>query len=160
MNADEAEKEETNNEITVSESTDTLDDWNGETIVVCTAEEANFKDMKVSDEVCPDEEYEKVKDVPKSICSVEFYPSKYKLDGLAEFRAKIEEYFKNRTDVISEVIKCEVENYGNNVKLVTEMKMKRGWCFFYFDQEENYPDLEGVRTVRHACTDLSNCDKR
>ena len=39
--------------------------------------------MKVSDEVCPDEEYEKVEDVPKSICSVEFYPSKYKLDGLA-----------------------------------------------------------------------------
>ena len=38
------------------------------------------------------------------------------------------------------------------------MKMKRGWAFFYSDPEENYPDLEGVRTVRHACRDLSNCD--
>ena len=69
---------------------------------------------------------------------------------------EIQEYFENRTDVISKVINCEVENYGNNVKLVTEMKVKRGWILLYFDPEENYPDLEGVRTVRHACKDLTH----
>ena len=71
----------------------------------------------------------------------------------------IENYFINRKDVIKEVIKCEVVNYGNNERLVSEMKMKRGWIFFFCDPEENYADLKGVRTVRHECKDLSNCDK-
>ena len=107
----------------------------------------------------PYEEYQQVEHESKSICSVEVYPVKYQLDELAGFRTKIEEYFKGRTDVIQKVIKCEVENYGNNVKLVTEVKVKRGWIFFYCDPEANYPDLEGVRTLRHACKDVSNCDK-
>ena len=113
---------------------------------------------KISDEVCPDEEYEQVEHQSKSICSVEVYQWKYELDGLAGFRAKIEEYFKSRTDVIQKAIKCGVENYGNNLKLVTEVKVKRGWIFFYGDPEANYLDLEEVRTLRHACKDLSNCD--
>ena len=155
--ADEAVNEENNVEQTGTKENG-ISDQNDETLVG-TAEEASVENMKVFDEVCPDEEYDKVEPEAKSICSVKFYPLEYKLDGRAEFRAKIEEYFENRKDVISKVIKCEVENYGNNVKLVTEMKVKRGWIFFYADPEENYPDLEGVRTVRHACRDLSNCDK-
>ena len=144
--ADEAVQEENNVEQTGNKEIG-INDQNDETIVG-TALEASVENMKVFDEVCPDEEYDKVEPKAKSICSVEFYPLKYKLDGRAEFRAKIKEYFENRSDVINKVIKCEVENYGNNVKLVTEMKMKRGWAFFYSDPEENYPDLEGVRTVR------------
>ena len=60
----------------------------------------------------------------KSICSVEVYPKHYKLDGLKSFRDSVEEYFENRKDVIKRVIKCEVENYGNNVKLVVEVKAR------------------------------------
>ena len=90
---------------------------------------------------------------------MDFYPIKYKLDRLEEFRGRIEDYFTNRKDVIQKVIKCEVVNYGNNVRLVTEVKVKRGWIFFFCDPEGNYADLEGVRTVRHECQDLCNCDK-
>ena len=117
--------------------------------------------IQVDDEVCPDAEYEDEKGIAvaeTSVCSVQLFPKRYTLDKLEGFRSSIEDYFKKRTDVIEQVIKCEVENYGNNVKLVTKMKMKRGWIFFFFDQEENYPDLEGVRTIRHCCSDLSNCD--
>ena len=49
------------------------------------------------------------------------------------------------------LVKCEVENYGNNVKLVTELNVKRGWIFFFCDPAENYGDLDGVSTVRHSC---------
>ena len=68
----------------------------------------------------------------------------------------VEEYFENRKDH-----KCEVVNHGNNVnnvKLVVEMKGKRGWINFFFDPEENYGDFKGMRTLRHACKDLYNCD--
>ena len=117
--------------------------------------------MRITDELCPDKDYEvaTLSEEPKSICSVDFYPMKYKLDGLEEFRGTIEEYFEKRKDVIKRVIKCEVVNFGNNVQLVVEVKVKRGWIFFFGDPEENYADLEGVRTVRHSCKDLSNCDK-
>ena len=65
------------------------------------------------------------------------------MDRLGEFRAKIEDYFSNRKNVI----KCAVVNLGNNVRLVTEVKSKRGWICFFCDPKENYPDPEG-RTVR------------
>ena len=58
------------------------------------------------------------------------------MDKLEGFRSSIEDYFKKRTDVIEQVIKCEVENYGNNVKLVTKMKMKRGWIFFFLTKRK------------------------
>ena len=100
-------------------------DQNEETLVD-VAEEA-FKPMRIPDELCPDDDYETALTIePKSICSVDFYPAKYKLDRLESFRAQIEEYFANRKDVIRRVIKCEVVNYGNNVRLITEVKVKRG----------------------------------
>ena len=61
--------------------------------------------------------------------------------------------------MIKRVIKCEVENHGNNVKLVVEVNVDRGWISFFSDPEENYGDLENFRTVRHACRDLAKCDK-
>ena len=59
----------------------------------------------------------------KSICSVELFTVKYKLDGLKEFIAMIEIYFMNRKHFIKSVIKCEV------VKLVTEVNVRMGWIF-------------------------------
>ena len=99
----------------------------------------------IPDEVCNDEEYEMatVSKELKSICSVDIYPLKYGLDGLESFRTSIEEYFANRKDVIEKVIKCEVVNYGNNVNLVVEVKVPRGWIFFFGDPEENYAGLKG-----------------
>ena len=115
------------------------------------------KALNISDEVCTDEEYGLAKE--KSICSVDIYPLKYSLDGLESFREEIEEYFKKRKYVIKKVIKCDVVNVGKNVNLVVEVKVPRGWIFFFGDPEENYADLKGIRTVRHMCKDLGNCDK-
>ena len=128
--------------------------------IVDTAEQASTM-MIIPDEVCNDEEYNMatVSKEVKSICSVDIYPLKYTLDGLEGFRASIEEYFTNRKDVIQKVINCEVVNFGNNVNLVTEVKVPRVWILFFGDPEENYADLKGIRTVRHMCQDLGNCDK-
>ena len=115
--------------------------------------------MHLNDEVCKNEVYELE---PVSICSVEIFPKKYNcLTGLEPFRAKIEDYFENRKDVIKKVIKCEIVNHGNNVRLVVEVNTRRGWIFFFCDPEANYKDLyeDCIRTVRHSCLDLSNCDK-
>ena len=102
--SDEAVNEETN----VAQTGTKVSDHHDVTIIG-TAEEASVENMKVFDEVCPDDEYDKAEPEDKSICSVEFYPLKYKLDGLAEFMVEIQEYFENRTDVINKVINCEVE---------------------------------------------------
>ena len=80
------------------------------------------KNMVVIDEVCKDEYHEVAPLVidKTSVCSIELFPEKYGLDGAESFRAKIEEYFKKRTDVIKRVIKCEVEDFDKSVKLVTK----------------------------------------
>ena len=119
------------------------------------AEEADIKSMIITDEVCKDDEYE---NEPKSICSVDIFPIKYSLDRLESFRSKIKDYFEEKKDDIEKVISCDVVNHGNNVRLIAEMKVKRGWCFFS-DPEKNYPDLykEAIRTLKHSCQDLSNC---
>ena len=120
------------------------------------AEEADVKSMIITDEVCKDDEYE---NEPKSICSVDIFPIKYSLDRLESFRSKIKDYFEEKKDDIEKVISCDVVNHGNNVRLVAELKVKRGWIFFFADPEENYPDFykEAIRTIRHSCQDLSNC---
>ena len=64
-----------------------------------------------------------------------------------------------RTHVIKSIVRCKVENYGNNVKLVVEMNVKRGCSSFSAILKSNYGDLESLRTVRHSCNDLANCDK-
>ena len=152
--------EETAEETVIVEDTEKAS-ANDETIIEAAQSHANDNDKTITDtavevavgaladELCPDTEFDAAtpSDEWKSICTVDFYPIKYKLDRLEEFRAMIENYFINRKDVIKEVIKCEVVNYGNNVRLVSEMKMKRGWIFFFCDPEENYADLKGVRTV-------------
>ena len=73
--------------------------------------------------------------------------------------SSIEEFFTNRKDVIEKVIRGEVVNYGNNVNFVVEVKVPRGWIFFFCDPKENYTDLNGIRTSRHMCQFLGNCDK-
>jgi hypothetical protein len=112
--------------------------------------------MRITDKVCTDEVYE-IAPIETSICSANIYPAKNGLDRLECFQARIEDYFANRKDVIERVIKCKVVNYGNNVRLVTKMKVTRGWIFFFCDPESNYGDLEGVKTLRHSCQDLSKC---
>ena len=153
------DEEEEINQNDKSESSDHLD-LNDKTLTD-TAGKDSDKNMIIADELCHDKDFENATPSvkPKSIYTVELFPVKYKLDRLEEFRARVENYSKNRNNVIERVIKCEVVNHGNNVKLVTEMKVERSWIFFYGDPEENYPDLEGIRSVRHSCKDLSNCDK-
>ena len=145
------------NENDKSESTYHLD--LNDKALIDTAGKESVGDVILYDALCPDKDFENVTPLvkPKTICTLELFPVKYKLDRLEEFRETIENYFKNRKDVIERVIKCEVVNHGNNVKLVTEMKVERGWIFFYGDPEENYPDLEGIRSVRHSCQDLRYC---
>ena len=84
----------------------------------------------------------------KSICRVKIVPKKYQLEGLKDFRDKIEEYFEKRKDIVKKVIKCEIKNSGNHVELVAEMKMKRGWLFFFCDPEGNYGDMDEIRNCK------------
>ena len=65
----------------------------------------------------------------------------YKLDGLKEFIAMIENHFMNRKHFIKSVIKCEV------VKLVTEVNVRMGWIFVLCHLEICFlltPDLVAV----------------
>ena len=154
--AEQAPKNEAAVEANVNADNDSANSVKETEVSKDTAEKAKSEEMRIDDELCTDKEYEPAP-IVKSICSVDIFPKKYGLDRLESFRANIEDYFANRKDVIERVISCEVVNYGNNVRLVTEMKVKRGWIFFYCDPESHYGDLEGIKTLRHSCQDLSNC---
>ena len=91
------------------------------------------------------------KNCVKSICSVEVYPKHYKLDGLKSFRDSVEEYFENRKDVIKRVIKCEAENYGNNVRLVVEVNVERGQI--YSSSVTLKRTMLTLKSSEHACQD-------
>ena len=101
-----------------------------------TAEEVKL--MIVADEVCKDDDYElkEQSPEPKSICSLDIYPIKYNLDRLESSRNRIKEYFEKRKDVIGRVISCDVVNHDNNLRLVAELKVERGWIFFFADPAE------------------------
>ena len=70
--------------------------------------------MMIPDEVCKDEDYEVAPVVSEatSVCSIELFPAKYGLDGLESFKAKIEEYFKKRTDVIKRAMVMIFGSFG------------------------------------------------
>ena len=63
-----------------SESSD-HSDHNDDTIIEI-AEEAAVQAIKIADELCPDEEFDVAtpSEETKSICTVDFYPIKYKFD--------------------------------------------------------------------------------
>ena len=67
-------------------------------------------------------------------------------------------YFKGRKDVIEQVIDSKVEDCGRRVKLRSLVKIRFAWTSFFDDPARNYSDLPGVRTVRHGCGNLSQCD--
>jgi hypothetical protein len=109
--------------------------------------------LHLQDEICTDADYfsEVTEKVPeKKMYSVECYPRN--LDKIKEFRKDIESYFKGRNDVIEQVIDSKVEDCGRRVKI------KFDWTSFFNDPARNYSDLPGVRTVRHGCGNLSQCD--
>ena len=62
--------------------------------------EPGDKEINVQDEVCTNEEYHlaTIQNEEKSICSVEIFLKKYSIYGIEPFRAKVEEYFKNRKE--------------------------------------------------------------
>jgi hypothetical protein len=93
--------------------------------------------IEINDKVCNDQEYEKslLENEVTSLCSIEVYPAKYNLDRLEGFRNKVKEYFEKRTDVVKWVEKCEVENYGSNVKLVTEERRGVGFSSLMIHRE-------------------------
>ena len=116
---------------------------------------------KVQDEICTDAEYLSKVDVTekvteKKMCSVDFYPQN--LDTIEDFRKDVESYFKKRKDIIEEVIESRVEDFGRRVKLRSVVKIRFAWTSFFNDPARNYSDLPGIRTVRHGCENLSQCD--
>ena len=104
--------------------------------------------------ICDSETTENV--VEKKMCSVDFYPTDSV--NIEDFKDEIEKYFKKRNDVIENVIDCMIENSGKRVKLRAVVKIRFAWTGFFNDPGENYGDLLGVRTVRHGCKNLSQCD--
>ena len=116
---------------------------------------------RVQDEICADSEYLNNKEVTekvteKNMCSVEFYPTNW--DKIEDFRKDIENYFENGKDIIEEVIDSKVEDFGRIVQLRSVVKIRFAWTSFINDPARNYSDLPGIRTVRHACENLSQCD--
>ena len=131
-----------------------------EKVVMDVAAE-NEAAARVQDEICTDVEYLNKKEVTekvteKKMCSVEFYPKS--LDQIEDFRKDIESYFEKRKDIIEEVIDCKVEDFGRIVKLRSVVKIRFAWTSFFNDPAQNYSDLLGIRTVRHGCGNLSQCD--
>ena len=119
--------------------------------------------IDLNDEICTDADYFKKvsievaeKVTEKKMCSVDFYPKD--LNKIEEFRESIETYFKGRKDVIEEVIESRTEDFGRKVKLRSVVKMRFPWTSFFNDPGNNYSDFLGIRTVRHACGNLSQCD--
>ena len=111
----------------------------------------------VQDEICPDAEYKvKVTEKVKKMCSVEFYPQN--LEKIEDFRKDIEDYFKERKDIIEEVMDTKIEDFGRKVTLRSVVKIRFAWVNFFNDPAKNYSDLHGIRTVRHGCRNLSDCD--
>ena len=91
----------------------------------------------------------------RRMCCLQLYPEKQ--EDVNDFRNKVENYFKERTDVIERVIDCQVEHFGTRVRLVCLVN-KRKWLGFFNDPEGFYSDLTGIRRVLHACENLSDCD--
>ena len=133
----------TGNMIDAVEETEAVDQ------VAKSAAKATFEDIK--DEVNSSEIYLK----NRKVCSMDFYPDD--TENIDEFRNNVEKYFKQKPDVVEKVIDCKVANYGKRVRLTSLVKSTQ-WLIFFNAPERNYPDLHGVRTIRHACRDLANCD--
>ena len=89
------------------------------------------------------------------ICSVDFYPES--LEEISDFRDNLEKYFDQRKDVIEKVIECKIDFSGTKVKLKTLVKQNMWFRFFAY--QEKYSDLKGIRTLRHACQNLAQCDQ-
>ena len=113
--------------------------------------------VSLEDEFCPDSEYSKFRTNDKKMCSVQFFPLD-KSSKIEVFRDNVENYFKGRKDVIDKVIDCKVENCGRIVRLISSVKIRNVWLFFFNNPEVNYGDLQGVGRVLHDCRDLANCD--
>ena len=115
----------------------------------------------MQDEICPDAEnlnHVKVSEkvTEKKMCSVDFYPKD--LEKMENFRKDIEDYFKERKDIIEEVIDTHIVDFGRKVRLRSLVKIRFAWVNFFNDPAKNYSDLLGIQTVRHGCRNLSDCD--
>ena len=72
-------------------------------------------------------------------------------------RNTVVEYFEKKTDVIDKVLRCDIENFGWNLRLVTLVKCRNSWTGYFSDKETNFGDLNGNRRMLHGCKDLYNC---
>ena len=127
--------------------------------VVEEASENILKDVEivpVRDEFCPDSEFGSHQSNERKMCSIQLFPESK--SNMEAFRATVEKYFKERTDIIEKVILCKVENYNTNVRLISIVKIRKVWLNFFNDPRGKYADLKGVSRVIHDCQDLSNCD--
>ena len=114
------------------------------------SEKVTVKLSDVNDEICPDDVYQK----KRTVCTVNFYPE---VPGNKHFSDTLEKYF-NESEKVKKVLNCKLDFFGNYCTV--KMLMKNGPCWrgYFNDPEKNFPDLLGLRTVRHECQDLSNCD--
>ena len=119
-------------------------------------EDVGRVNVKVTDEVCPDEEYLSCLEKNKKKCSIQLVPmDQYNIEV---FRDNVEKYFEERRDIIERVVSCRVEKSGRSVRLETILK-RQLWINFFSEPVENYGDLPGVKRVVHDCKDLANCDR-
>ena len=115
------------------------------------------KNNLVNDEFCPDLVYCE-KNILRKVCSVNIYPED-ESDIETKFKESVSNYFE-KEDNIEKVLNCEPDFYGRYVNLKVLMKagIPRGWLGYLNDPRGMYPELQGIRSVRHACKDVANCD--
>ena len=64
--------------------------------------------------------------------------------NIAHLRDKVEEYFEKKTDIIEKVIRCEIEHFGQRLRLVSLVNIRNGWTGYFNDQEKIFSDLIGL----------------
>ena len=160
QNVKETEKAEKAKDISITENVeDSTDEKTDNVINDETAEKVDMeaKAVQVQDAIIEDKEYKsKVNNFVKKICEVEIYPEDN--GDIYELRNTVFKYFEKKTDVIEKVLRCDIENFGRNLRLVTLVKFRNGWTGYFSDKETNFSDLKGIRRMLlHGCKDLYNC---
>ena len=90
----------------------------------------------------------------RTVCTVNFYPEDTTNRHFSDTLVK----YLNESEKVEKVLTCESERLGKYCKV--KMLIRNGPCWrgYFNDPERNFPDLKGLRTVRHEGQDLEDCD--